>query len=41
MSLLDEKFRSVVQPTTLTKKLTLNGETKAYHVYRVRLDLLY
>lgn len=41
MSLLDEKFRSVVQPTTLTKKLTLNGETKAYQVYRVRLDLLY
>lgn len=41
MSLLDEKFRSAVQPTTLTKKLTLNGETKAYQVYRVRLNLLY
>ena len=41
MNLLDEKFRSAVQPTTLTKKLTLNGETKAYQVYRVRLDLLY
>ena len=41
MSLLDEKFQSVVQPTTLTKKLTLNGKTKAYQVYRVRLDLLY
>ena len=38
---IQEKFRSVVQPTTLTKKLTLNGETKAYQVYRVRLDLLY
>lgn len=38
---MDEKFRSVVQPTTLTKKLTLNGEIKAYQVYRVRLDLLY
>ena len=41
MNLLDEQYREFVQPTTLTKKLTLNGETKAYPIYRVRLELLY
>ena len=39
MNLLDEQYREFVQPTTLTKKLTLNGETKAYPIYRVRLEL--
>lgn len=41
MNLLDEQYRESVRPTTLTKKLTLNGETKAYPIYRVRLDRLY
>lgn len=41
MNLFDESLHMAVQPTTLTKKLTLNGETKAYPVYRVKLDLLY
>ena len=41
MNLLDEQYREFVQPTTLTKKMTLNGETKAYPIYRVRLERLY
>ena len=32
---------SLVEKTNLTRKLTLGGVTKAYPVYRVRLDLLY
>ncbi len=38
MFLFDKNLRSAVKPTNLTKKLTLNGETKAYPVYRVKLD---
>ncbi len=41
MNLLAEELRKYVQPTTLTRKLTLDGETKAYPVYRVRLECLY
>lgn len=32
---------TTVLPTTLTRKLTINGTTKAYPVYRIRLDQLY
>ena len=31
----------VVEPTGLSRKLTINGETLAYPVYRVRLDKLF
>lgn len=41
MNLLSEEMRNYVQPTTFTRKLTLDGETKAYPVYRVRLECLY
>lgn len=41
MNLFDDNLRSAVQPTNLTKKLTLNGETKAYLVYRVNLEKLF
>lgn len=41
MNLLSEELKKYVQPTTLTRKLTLDGETKAYPVYRVRLECLY
>lgn len=41
MNLLAEELKAYVQPTTLTRKLTLDGETKAYPVYRVRLECLY
>ena len=41
MNLLSDELRNYVQPTTLTRKLTLDGETKAYPVYRVRLECLY
>ena len=41
MNLLSEEMKQYVQPTTLTRKLTLDGETKAYPVYRVRLECLY
>ncbi|MGN0574570.1 MAG: hypothetical protein ACI4J2_00945 [Ruminococcus sp.] len=41
MNLLAEEFKNYVQPTTLTRKLTLDGDTKAYPVYRVRLECLY
>ena len=41
MNLLDEAGQGSVELTGLTKKLTLEGETKAYPVYRVRLDKLY
>ncbi len=41
MNLFDESLKGFVQPTNLTKKLTLNGETKAYPIYRVRLDKLF
>lgn len=37
MNLFEENFCLAVKPTSLTKKLTLNGETKAYPVYHVKL----
>ena len=42
MNLLrDGLEQHVVEKTTLTRKLTLDGLTKAYPVYKVRLDQLY
>ena len=41
MNLLELQDSSLVEKTNLTRKLTLGGVTKAYPVYRVRLDLLY
>lgn len=41
MNLLGLQDASLVEKTNLTRKLTLGGVTKAYPVYRVRLDLLY
>lgn len=42
MNLLREGMEQhVVEKTTLTRKLTLDGLTKAYPVYKVRLDQLY
>lgn len=40
-SLLGSKKRSIVQKTTLAKKITFGGKTSAYPVYRVRLDALF
>lgn len=39
--LLKEGLGTVVQTTNLSRKLTINGVTKAYPVYRVRLDQLF
>lgn len=41
MNLLEIKDETIVQKTSMTRKLTLGGVTKAYPVYRVRLDCLY
>ena len=41
MNLLSITDTTLVEKTGLTRKLTLRGQTKAYPVYRVRLDLLY
>ncbi len=41
MNLLELQDASLVEKTNLTRKLTLGGVTKAYPVYRVRLNLLY
>ena len=41
MNLLELQDTSLVEKTSLSRKLTLGGITKAYPVYRVRLDLLY
>ena len=41
MDLLAIKDENLVSKTTLSRKLTLGGVTKAYPVYRVRLDLLF
>lgn len=42
MNLLsDGKKMEAVFPTDLTRKLTIDGKTASYPVYRVRLDLLY
>lgn len=40
-NLLLEGMNSVVLPTGISRKLTLDGETKVCPVYRVRLDCLY
>lgn len=41
MNLLLLNDPTLIEKTTLSRKLTLGGATKAYPVYRVRLDLLY
>ena len=41
MNLLEFFDESIVAKTTLSRKLTLGGVTKAYPVYRVRLDKLF
>lgn len=41
MNLLNITDTAIVSQTTLTRKLTLGGVTRAYPVYRVRLDQLY
>lgn len=41
MNLLSINDSSVISKTTLSRKLTLGGVTKAYPVYRVRLDQLF
>jgi len=38
---LDLNNPNIVQETELSKKLTIDGSTKAYPVYRIRLDQLY
>ena len=40
-NLFDPELRELVQETNLTRKITLDGVTKAYPVFKVRLDLLY
>lgn len=40
-NLFAPELRELVQETNLTRKITLDGVTKAYPVFRVRLDLLY
>ena len=39
--LLSISDNEIVEPTGLSRKLTINGETLAYPVYRVRLDRLF
>lgn len=41
MNLLELYDKSIVTKTNLSRKLTLGGVTKAYPVYRVRLDQLF
>lgn len=41
LDLLSIDDASIVEPTGLSRKLTINGETLAYPVYRVRLDKLF
>ena len=40
-SLLKIQDESIIQKTTLTRKVTYGGKTVVYPVYRVRLDMLY
>lgn len=40
-NLLAENDPAIVEKTGLTRKLTIDGKTEAYPVYRVRLDRLY
>ena len=39
--LRDGLSQHTVQKTPLTRKLTVDGTTEAYPVYRIKLDLLY
>ena len=41
MNLLEITDNDIITKTSLTKKLTLGGVTKAYPVYRIRLDQLF
>lgn len=42
MNLLTEGLAlHLVEPTTLSRKLTIDGITKAYPVYKVKLDQLF
>ena len=42
MNLLKEGLEQrVVERTTMTRKLTVDGLTKAYPVYKIRLDWLF
>lgn len=41
INLLKDGLGSVVEKTSLTRKLTINGVTKTYPVYRVKLDQLF
>ena len=41
INLFAPELREYVQETNLTRKITLDGKTKAYPVFRVRLELLY
>ncbi|WII08087.1 hypothetical protein PED39_02500 [Methanomassiliicoccales archaeon LGM-RCC1] len=41
MTELDLSNSNIVQETDLSKKLTIDGQTKAYQVYRIKLDQLY
>ena len=38
---LDLNNPNIVQETEISKKLTIDGTTKTYPVYRIRLDQLY
>ena len=40
-NLLTDYLGTDITPTGTSKKLTIDGATKPYPVYRVRLDLLY
>lgn len=41
INLLSIQDNTIIEKTGLTRKLTIRGETKAYPVYRVRLDKLF
>ena len=41
MNLFDIQDSSIISKTSLSRKLTIGGITKAYPVYRVRIDQLY
>ena len=41
MNLLEINDTSVIDKTQLSRKLTIGGITKAYPVYRVRLDQVF
>lgn len=40
-NLLSPEMREYVIPTNLSRKMTIGGETRAYPIYRVRLDQLF